>query len=151
MTSSNMSSTPSMVAGKKRRGNKTLKSWVDFVKRVQHEESISYKDAMSRAKARKREWKHGGSDGDPMEIQTSTPLPPDEGETRHPPSPAEDEASSGEGETRHPPSSSGGRRRRRRTRRGGAPSTFGTKSIKGGRRRRTRKSRKSRKTRHRRR
>jgi hypothetical protein len=93
-TTSTMTSTPSMTAGKKRRGNKTLKSWVDFVKRVQHEESISYKEAMSRAKARKSEWKHGGGDTSPDE---GVPIP-------------------NEGVPMDISSSSGGRRRTRRTR-----------------------------------
>lgn len=47
-----------MIGGRKT--NKTLKSWVAFVKKVQKEENISYKEAMSRAKARKKEWQHGG-------------------------------------------------------------------------------------------
>jgi hypothetical protein len=111
-----------MAGGKKRRGNKTLKSWVNFVKRVQHEEGISYKQAMSRAKARKREWQHGGGD-------TSSPLP-----------------SSTDGDMNVVSGSTimGGTFLK--------PEGGGTARPKGGgRTRKSRKSRKSRKTRHRRR
>ena len=55
--------------GKTRKGNKMLSSWVAFVKKVQHEEKISYSDAMKRASARKKEWKMGqmgGEDGSMM-------------------------------------------------------------------------------------
>jgi len=43
----------------KGRNNSILKSWVAFVKKVQKEENIGYRDAMLRAKARKSEWKKG--------------------------------------------------------------------------------------------
>lgn len=49
--------------GKTRKGNKMLSSWVAFVKKVQHEEKISYSDAMKRASARKKEWKMGQMGG----------------------------------------------------------------------------------------
>ena len=48
---------------KARKGNKMLSSWVAFVKKVQHEEKISYSDAMKRASARKKEWKMGQMGG----------------------------------------------------------------------------------------
>ena len=48
---------------KARKGNKMLSSWVAFVKKVQHEEKISYSDAMKRASARKKEWKRGQMGG----------------------------------------------------------------------------------------
>ena len=48
---------------KSRKGNKMLSSWVAFVKKVQHEEKISYSDAMKRASARKKEWKRGQMGG----------------------------------------------------------------------------------------
>jgi hypothetical protein len=53
---------------KTRKGNKMLSSWVAFVKKVQHEEKISYSDAMKRASARKKEWKMGqmGGENGPM-------------------------------------------------------------------------------------
>ena len=44
--------------------NKSLKDWVAFVKKVQKEEKLSYKDAIIRAKARKdkgEKWMSGGA------------------------------------------------------------------------------------------
>jgi hypothetical protein len=52
---------------KKRRGNASLRAWVTFVKKVQKEENISYKEAMMRAKKRKdkgEKWRGGGYDDD---------------------------------------------------------------------------------------
>jgi hypothetical protein len=52
--------------------NKSLKDWVSFVKKVQKEEKLSYKDAIIRAKARKdkgEKWMSGG------DVSTSTPTP----------------------------------------------------------------------------
>ena len=53
--------------GGKRKVNKSLKSWVAFVKRVQKEEKLSYKDAIHRAKVRKdkgEKWMMKGGDDD---------------------------------------------------------------------------------------
>ncbi len=53
-----------------RKANKSLKDWVNFVKKVQNEEGLSYRDAMMRAKTRKNKgekWMTGG---------TSVPAPP---------------------------------------------------------------------------
>jgi hypothetical protein len=50
--------------GGKRKVNKSLKAWVTFVKKVQKEEKLSYKDAIHRAKVRKdkgEKWMMGGS------------------------------------------------------------------------------------------
>jgi hypothetical protein len=50
--------------GGKRKVNKSLKAWVAFVKKVQKEEKLSYKDAIHRAKVRKdkgEKWMMGGS------------------------------------------------------------------------------------------
>ena len=50
--------------GGKRKVNKSLKAWVTFVKKVQKEEKLSYKDAIHRAKVRKdkgEKWMSGGS------------------------------------------------------------------------------------------
>jgi len=58
---------------KTRKGNNMLKSWVAFVKKVQHEEKISYSDAMKRASKRKSEWKRGQMGGSGA---TPTPYPP---------------------------------------------------------------------------
>ena len=48
----------------KRHGNASLRGWVAFVKKVQKEEKLSYRDAMMRAKVRKdkgEKWMGGGS------------------------------------------------------------------------------------------
>jgi hypothetical protein len=50
--------------GGKRKVNKSLKNWVAFIKKVQREENLSYKDAMMRAKQRKdkgEKWMKGGN------------------------------------------------------------------------------------------
>ena len=55
----------------KRRGNASLKAWVTFVKKVQREEKLSYRDAMMRAKARKdkgEKWMKGGQYGDEEDV-----------------------------------------------------------------------------------
>jgi len=57
-----MSEVKPMTAGK-RKINKSLKAWVTFVKKVQKEEKLSYKDAIHRAKVRKdkgEKWMTGG-------------------------------------------------------------------------------------------
>jgi hypothetical protein len=49
----------------KRHGNASLRAWVTFVKKVQREEKVSYKEAMMRAKQRKdkgEKWR--GGDGE---------------------------------------------------------------------------------------
>jgi len=61
--------------GGKRKVNKSLKSWVAFVKRVQKEEKLNYKDAIHRAKVRKdkgEKWmmKGGEEGGDGDEVAT---------------------------------------------------------------------------------
>jgi hypothetical protein len=59
-----MSSVKPNIAGGKRKVNKGLKDWVTFVKKVQKEEKLSYKDAIHRAKIRKdkgEKWMTGGS------------------------------------------------------------------------------------------
>jgi len=51
------------LTGGKRKVNKSLKAWVAFVKKVQKEEKLSYKDAIHRAKQRKdkgEKWMKGG-------------------------------------------------------------------------------------------
>ena len=51
------------LTGGKRKVNKGLKAWVTFVKKVQREEKLSYKDAIHRAKVRKdkgEKWMVGG-------------------------------------------------------------------------------------------
>ena len=51
--------------GKKtRKVNPALKSWVKFVKKIQHEEKLTYPEAMKRASKRKSEWQRGGATDD---------------------------------------------------------------------------------------
>ena len=53
----------------KRHGNASLRAWVTFVKKVQKEEGIGYKEAMSVAKKRKdggEKWRGGSSAEDEM-------------------------------------------------------------------------------------
>jgi hypothetical protein len=54
------------VKSRRRSGNASLRAWVTFVKKVQREEGLSYRDAMSRAKKRKdrgEKWMSGGGSG----------------------------------------------------------------------------------------
>jgi len=56
------------LTGGKRKVNKSLKAWVAFVKKVQKEEKLSYKDAIHRAKQRKdkgEKWMTGGQGNTP--------------------------------------------------------------------------------------
>ena len=51
------------LTGGKRKANKSLRAWVTFVKKVQKQEKLSYKDAIHRAKQRKdkgEKWMKGG-------------------------------------------------------------------------------------------
>jgi hypothetical protein len=61
-TSSPLTGSP-IQGGGKRKVNKSLKAWVTFVKKVQKEEKLSYKEAIHRAKVRKdkgEKWMTGG-------------------------------------------------------------------------------------------
>lgn len=49
---------------KKRKEPSVLASWRKFVRKVQHEEKITYPEAMKRASKRKSEWQRGGSPDD---------------------------------------------------------------------------------------
>ncbi len=117
--------------GGKRKVNKSLKAWVAFVKKVQREEKLSYKEAIHRAKVRKdkgEKWMKGG-DGEMVEEISVSEMPEDE--------------------------QMGGRRRRRRSMSGGEGEemdedidiTLDEESPNGdqmgGRRRRTRRRRRS--------
>lgn len=69
------------LTGGKRKVNKSLKAWVAFVKKVQKEEKLSYKEAIHRAKVRKdkgEKWMKGGADTMEEEIDieetTTTPM-----------------------------------------------------------------------------
>ena len=62
-TTPTMTTTPMTTTGGKRKMNKSLKAWITFVKKVQKEEKLSYKDAIHRAKVRKdkgEKWMSGG-------------------------------------------------------------------------------------------
>ena len=63
-----------------RKVNKSLKDWVNFIKKVQKEENITYREAMMRAKTRKNKgekWQSGGNSllGNPPP-PPSPPSPP---------------------------------------------------------------------------
>ena len=65
LASSSLTGSP-IQGGGKRKVNKSLKAWVAFVKKVQKEEKLNYKEAIHRAKVRKdkgEKWMKGG-DGD---------------------------------------------------------------------------------------
>jgi len=53
---------PMMGGKKKRKEPSVLASWRKFVRKVQHEEKITYPQAMKRASKRKSEWQRGGAD-----------------------------------------------------------------------------------------
>lgn len=66
--------------GGKRKVNKSLKAWVAFVKKVQREEKLSYKEAIHRAKVRKdkgEKWMKGG-DGEMIEEEDISIMPENE-------------------------------------------------------------------------
>lgn len=68
------------LTGGKRKVNKSLKSWVAFVKRVQKEEKLSYKDAIHRAKIRKdkgEKWMMKGGDGEEVVEEAEVKETPD--------------------------------------------------------------------------
>ena len=112
---------------KSRKVNPALKSWVKFVKKIQHEEKLTYPEAMKRASKRKSEWQRGGADiteesdgfGVPQEVEGVENA------------------------------KMGGRRRRSRKQRGGEGDTIveedklvkDEEDMMGGRRRRSRRSR----------
>ena len=102
------------LTGGKRKVNKSLKAWVAFVKKVQKEEKLSYKDAIHRAKVRKdkgEKWMTGGAE---TSTPTSTPQEDmDMGADMGDDMGADMEADMGEGEM----ATMGGRRRRRTMRR----------------------------------
>ena len=76
------------LTGGKRKVNKSLKAWVAFVKKVQREEKLSYKDAIHRAKIRKDKGEKWMIGGDPEIVED--PI------TEEPTATAEAEAISGE-------------------------------------------------------
>ena len=115
--------------GGRRKGSKTrkepnvLKSWRKFVRKVQHEEHLTYPKAMKRASQRKSEWQRGGAtDGaDSMapkmggrRRRSRKQRGGDEGEEE-----GDMGDSMGDEKMTPPPASMGGRRRRSRRQRGG--------------------------------
>jgi hypothetical protein len=67
---------PSMpTIGGKRKMNKSLKAWITFVKKVQKEEKLSYKDAIHRAKVRKDKGEKWMSGGDGISTGTLSTVP----------------------------------------------------------------------------
>ena len=75
-TTPTMTTTPMTTTGGKRKMNKSLKAWITFVKKVQKEEKLSYKDAIHRAKVRKdkgEKWMSGG-DGTSTGTLVTVPL-----------------------------------------------------------------------------
>jgi hypothetical protein len=76
MATTPMTTTPMATTGGKRKMNKSLKAWITFVKKVQKEEKLSYKDAIHRAKVRKdkgEKWMSGG-DGTSTGTLETVPL-----------------------------------------------------------------------------
>ena len=76
MATTPMATTPMATTGGKRKMNKSLKAWITFVKKVQKEEKLSYKDAIHRAKVRKdkgEKWMSGG-DGTSTGTLVTVPL-----------------------------------------------------------------------------
>lgn len=58
----------------KRHGNASLRAWVTFVKKVQREEGVGYKEAMTLAKKRKdkgEKWRGGAGDMNAAELDMS--------------------------------------------------------------------------------
>ena len=58
-----------------RKVNKSLQNWVSFIKKVQAEEGLSYKDAMQRAKVRKdsgEKWMVGGEEKSESDMESES-------------------------------------------------------------------------------
>jgi len=99
--------------GGKRKINKSLKDWVSFVKKVQKEEKLSYKDAIHRAKVRKdkgEKWMTGGDNIETEEFYSET------NPETYTEEPVEEEEIEVEQQPQMNSSIAGGRRTRRRSR-----------------------------------
>lgn len=104
-----------------RKANKSLKDWVNFVKKVQKEEGLSYRDAMMRAKTRKNKGEKWMTGGTSVPAAPVPPVPP-----AHPVSPpAAPPAGPPPGTPAGPVPKSGGKKQRK------------TAKQQGGRRRKT--------------
>ena len=87
------------LTGGKRKVNKSLKAWVAFVKKVQKEEKLSYKDAIHRAKLRKdkgEKWITGGESLQEESLQENTQMEIEEGNDDKKKSPTNTEMETGE-------------------------------------------------------
>ena len=142
------------LTGGKRKVNKGLRDWVAFVKKVQKEEKLTYKDAIHRAKQRKdkgEKWMSGGSHG---EVHAYSPHHSAHGKvggdvddadvvspTDDTDSDDEDEDDDYDKDTAE--NSIGGRRSSRRRRVGGRRTAKRSRKV-GGKRRSARRGRKSR-------
>jgi len=105
------------LTGGKRKVNKSLKAWVAFVKRVQKEEKLNYKDAIHRAKVRKdkgEKWMVGGGDPKDSTLTDDTTVELDETIKEEMPSDAEDYDESAKQDNES--IKTGGRRKTRRRR-----------------------------------
>jgi hypothetical protein len=133
------------VGGKKKRKEPSvLASWRKFVRKVQHEENITYPKAMKRASKRKSEWQRGG-DGmdneDDDQMMSNKDADMDNEETQMGGSAGDVPGFDGNYKQL---SKVGGRRSKRRSRRGGSSmvaSTHSPQMMGGSRRRRGTKKR----------
>ena len=120
---------------KKRKEPAVLASWRKFVRKVQHEEKITYPKAMKRASKRKSEWQRGGADMDEEKMMNDDEESPMMGGSA--------DVQDFDGQYKQL-SKVGGRRSKRRSRRGGSSmiaSTHSPQMMGGSRRRRGTKKR----------
>lgn len=119
-----------MMGGKKKRKEPAvLASWRKFVRKVQHEEKITYPKAMKRASKRKSEWQRGGADMDEQGDDEESPMMGGSADVQD-----------FDGQYKQL-SKVGGRRSKRRSRRGGNPMPASPQMMGGSRRRRGTKKR----------
>ncbi len=132
----NLNTDTQMIGGRRhrRQGHKTrkepnvLKSWRKFVRKVQHEEHLSYPKAMKRASQRKSEWQRGGATDDDDNDDNMVPTPSMGGRRRRRRSRKQRGGDEGGDEVKYggdpdnvpdDEDQGGGRRRRSRRQRGG--------------------------------
>jgi hypothetical protein len=122
------------VGGKKKRKEPSiLASWRKFVRKVQHEEKITYPKAMKRASKRKSEWQRGGADmgNEEQQMEEDDQMDQMGGSA---------DVQDFDGQYKQL-SKVGGRRSKRRSRRGGNPMIASPQMMGGSRRRRGTKKR----------
>ena len=130
-------SQPTTGGKKKRKEPSVLASWRKFVRKVQHEEKITYPQAMKRASKRKSEWQRGGADMDDDEVEVVGKVEDDyEGDMKGGSAAVQDF----DGNYKQL-SKVGGRSRRSRRQRGGIAATYTPAPVGGSRRRRGTKKR----------